>query len=134
MKPLAYIVFLFSIAACSDGELTNMHRLSNGAKLYKANCANCHQEKGEGLARLMPPIMQSDWLLANTKELPCIIKNGNKQPLLVNGVVYKQPMPSFSYLTDSEINDICIYVAQKFGNYSFEEAELMFSDSLISCN
>ncbi len=134
MKHLVLIVFFFSIAACSDGELTNMHRLNNGAKLYKTNCANCHQEKGEGLARLMPPIMLSDWLLANMKELPCLIKNGSKQPMLVNGVLYKQAMPSLSHLSDSEVKDICVFVAQKFGNLTFEQANVMFSDSLNSCN
>ena len=126
--------FLLFIGACSDGELTDMHRLSNGAKLYKLNCANCHQENGEGLARLMPPLLKSDWLRNNTSELPCLIKKGNNQKMIVNGVLYNQAMPSLAHLSDSEVNDICVYVAQKFGDFTFERADSMFSDSLISCN
>jgi mono/diheme cytochrome c family protein len=134
MNKIVFGFFLLFFVACSEGELTDMHRLSNGAKLYKMNCANCHQEKGEGLARLMPPIMLSDWLLANMKELPCLIKNGSKQPMLVNGVLYKQAMPSLSHLSDSEVKDICVFVVQKFGDITLEQADTMFSDSLNSCN
>ena len=134
MKQIVIAGFLLFIGACSDGELTDMHRLSNGAKLYKLNCANCHQENGEGLARLMPPLLKSDWLRNNTSELPCLIIKGNNQKMIVNGVLYNQAMPSLAHLSDSEVNDICVYVAQKFGDFTFERTDSMFSDSLISCN
>lgn len=134
MRNYITICFCFLLLACSDNELADMHRLSNGAKLYKMNCANCHQENGEGLAKLMPPLLKSDWFENNIKELPCLIKNGNKGPIQVNGLVYTQPMPGIGHLTDSEIKDIAVYVAQKFGNTTWEQADSIFSEPLNSCN
>lgn len=135
MKPLFFIIGLCLIlASCTDGELTDMHRLSNGAKIYKLNCANCHQENGEGLAKLMPPLLNSDWFINNTKDLPCLIKQGNKGGITVNGITYKQAMPALSHLSEQELKDVCVYVAQKFGKLTWEQADSVFAKLPKSCN
>ncbi len=134
MRNFIILIFSVFIFACSDNELADMHRISNGAKLYKMNCANCHQENGEGLAKLMPPLLKSDWFEKNIEELPCLIKVGNKGPITVNGLVYTQPMPGFGHLSDSEIKDVSVFVAQKFGNLTWEQADSLFSRPINSCN
>jgi mono/diheme cytochrome c family protein len=134
MKLVTIILLSLVIVACTDSELSDMHRLSNGAKVYKLNCANCHQENGEGLANLMPPLQNSDWFKPNLKELPCLIKHGQKTPMQINGITYKQAMPALKHLSAQEIKDVSVYVAQKFAGLSWEQADSLFSQVPNSCN
>jgi mono/diheme cytochrome c family protein len=100
--------------SCSDSELVNMKELSNGAKIYKNNCANCHQEDGSGLANLIPPLYHSDYLGKHASELPCIITKGMAGEISVNGKSYNMRMAAIHHLTKEELNDLCTYVLQKF--------------------
>ncbi len=134
MKLVTIILLSLVIVACTDSELSDMHRLSNGARVYKLNCANCHQENGEGLAQLMPPLQNSDWFKPNLKELPCLIKHGQNTPMQVNGITYKQAMPALKHLSAQEIKDVSVYVAQKFAGLSWEQADSLFSQVPNSCN
>ena len=88
----------------------------NGAKIYQAYCANCHQSKGEGLARLYPPLAGSDYLLGNIPRAACIIKNGQSGEILVNGVSFNQMMPAVSNLTNLEIAEVVTYISNSWGN------------------
>lgn len=134
MKILIFLLLSMAMVACTDSELSDMHRLSNGAKVYKLNCANCHQENGDGLAKLMPPLQNSDWFKPNLKDLPCLIRNGQKTPMQVNGITYKQAMPAMKHLSNQEIKDVSVYVAQKFAGLSWEQADSLFSQGPNSCN
>lgn len=88
----------------------------NGARIYEANCANCHQSKGEGLARLYPPLAASDYLLENIPRAACIIKNGQSQEIIVNGISFNQMMPAMPSLTNLEIAEVITYVSNSWGN------------------
>ena len=113
-KLLVIVGFLFLIGACSDSELVNMKELSNGAKLYKSHCANCHQEDGSGLANLIPPLKHSDYLKSHAAELPCIITHGLQGEILVNGKMYQMKMVPVKGLKPEDVKDLCTYVLQKF--------------------
>ncbi len=67
-----------------------------GQKLYTMYCANCHQEDGSGLGKLIPPLAGSDYMEENFSESICGIKNGFKGEMRVNGIIYNQAMPSKS--------------------------------------
>lgn len=87
-----------------------------GKRLYITNCSNCHQETGEGLGKLFPPLAQSDYMLADIPRSICIIKNGMEGEVEVNGKTYNQAMPALSRLTPLEIAAISTYIYNSWGN------------------
>ena len=111
---LLALAFMCVFAACSDSELVSMKQLSSGAKLYEQHCSNCHQADGSGLAMLIPPLQQADYLTNNALLLPYLIRNGAAGAMEVNGKIYNQKMPGNAKLSDAEILDICRFVLQKF--------------------
>jgi len=83
---------------------------AEGEVLYKQHCANCHQADGTGLGRLYPPLNQSDYMDQNFLEVICLVKQGKEGELLVNGIMYNQPMKGIPALTDLEIAEIVTYI------------------------
>ena len=121
---LLYCIFL---GACVSpaGEQQGMDRetklkfdqyMVNGARIYQANCANCHQSQGEGLAKLYPPLAGSDYLLENIPRAACIIKNGQFQKITVNGITFNQMMPAMPGLTNLEIAEVITFISNSWGN------------------
>jgi len=88
---------------------------SQGERLYLAHCANCHMEDGAGLAKLIPPLAQSDYLVDNQDLIPCILRHGQEGPIRVNGVEYDQKMPGQKY-TEIQINNMINYINTAWGN------------------
>ena len=82
-----------------------------GEQLYRTHCSNCHQAEGTGLGRLIPPLAQSDYMLADIDRTLCLIKNGLQGEITVNGEAYQQPMPANEALRDLEIaQDSYVYL------------------------
>ena len=90
--------------------------LVQGQQLYAQHCSNCHQEDGEGLAQLIPPLAQSDYMLAAVDRTLCIIKYGLQRPIIVNGQDYQQMMPANLALRDIEVAQIATYIYNTWGN------------------
>jgi cytochrome c551 len=88
----------------------------HGEELYTKNCSNCHQKKGTGLGLVYPPLQGSDYLLKNREEVICLIRNGKKGELIVNGRSFNQVMPPMPSLTDLEIAEIATYIYNTWGN------------------
>lgn len=87
-----------------------------GQQLYLNYCSNCHQEDGSGLKRLIPPLRESDYLLADVSRTVRIIHHGIKGEMTVNGVEYNQPMPGNPQLTPLEIAQISTYIYNVWGH------------------
>jgi len=81
-----------------------------GEVLYKQHCANCHQTDGSGLGQVYPPLNKSDFMYDNFNEVICLIKNGRQGEILVNSVMYNQPMAGIPSLTDLEVAEIATYI------------------------
>ena len=124
----------FLIYSCSDGESGKGQSINNGMALYKTNCSACHQENGAGLASLYPPLNNSDYFKANHGRLPCIIRNGLKGVIQVNGVSYDQQMPGIGSLTPEEITDISNYVMNNFNQMNKYTNVDEVTKALSSCN
>jgi len=90
--------------------------LVEGKRLYNVYCSNCHQKDGQGLARLYPPLRNSDYLLPNKDKVICGMRYGQKGEIIVNGISYNQPMPANLNITDLEIAEIATYVYTEFAD------------------
>ncbi len=107
------IVAILTFAQCSNDD--NVYK--QGKILYTRLCANCHQENGEGLKGLVPPLAKSDYLSAHRTELSCVIKRGLKGNIVVNGVTYgTQEMLGNKDITEFEIANIMNYIGTSWGN------------------
>jgi len=107
--------------------------LIEGKRLYLQHCSNCHQEDGSGLARLYPPIKDSDYLRNNEKNVVCSVKYGQSGEIRVNGIIYNQPMPSNLRLTNLEIAEIMTYIYSTWGGEKIIFTHLEIAQVLDSC-
>jgi mono/diheme cytochrome c family protein len=89
-----------------------------GEILYQNFCANCHMDDGSGLEGLIPPLAGADYLRDPRRQalLPCVIRHGISDTIVVSGVAYAQPMPGAPQLSDFEITNIINYINQAWGN------------------
>lgn len=119
------VIALLASCGSPSGQQTELNRedkikldqyLIQGKELYETYCTNCHQDSGEGLASLYPPLAKSDYLLADIPRAACIIKNGQFKEIVVNGTTYSQMMPGLGHLTNLEIAEILTYVTNSWGN------------------
>lgn len=114
-KVIVLGVLIAVYSSCIDNKFNNATvNLASGYQLYEKNCSNCHQEDGSGLAKLYPPLLNSDFIKNNPTAIDSIIKYGQKGPIMVNGVSYNMAMPSSRKLSDFEIKQIASYVLIKF--------------------
>ena len=72
-------------------------------------------EDGMGLAKLIPPLAQSDYLKDNQETTPCILYHGQKGAITVNGITYNQEMPGKKY-TDVQLTNIINYINNAWTN------------------
>ena len=107
---IAVVLLCFSFFHCEQKPY------QHGKILYSNFCQNCHMEDGSGLAGLIPPLAQSDYLETHQDQLPCIIKHGLEGEIIVNGKSYNQPMSGINQLTEAEIANIINYINSNFGN------------------
>ena len=87
-----------------------------GKILYTNFCENCHMADGSGLKALIPPLAGADFLAKNPDAVPCIIRNGIKGEMTVNGTVYNTEMVGIERLTEFEITNIINYIHTSWGN------------------
>lgn len=110
------------LAQCEE----NTYRI--GERVYKANCANCHMDNGEGLGELIPPIANSDYLKNNRDKLACIVRYGLKDTIIVNGKQYSEQMAGIK-LEDVALVNLLNYIGHSWGNdlkpYTLEEVRTM---------
>lgn len=86
-----------------------------GKEIYAVNCQSCHQENGEGLEGIYPPLAKADFLMADKVRSIRIVLNGASGPMTVNGLTYEGEMPGYP-LTDQEVSDLLNYIRNSFGN------------------
>ncbi|MGP1666010.1 MAG: cbb3-type cytochrome c oxidase subunit II [Rhodanobacter sp.] len=91
---------------------------ANGAALFTAHCAACHQATGEGLPGAFPPLKGN--LAVNdddaTQHMHVVLRG--LHGVNVGGTVYGSPMPPFAgTLSDAQIADIIDYERSSWGNH-----------------
>jgi len=108
------------------GSATREQRIDAGRVLYNGTCSVCHQQDGEGLAGVFPPLANSDYLMADTRRAIEIVLNGLTGPVTVNGSPFNSVMPPMSQLNDDEIANILTYSLNDWGN----EGDVVSSDEV----
>ncbi len=68
-------------------------------------------EDGTGLEKVIPSLVNSDYLKLNQKELPCLIRHGLEMPK--DSMLF---MPGNKKLTAFEISNIINYINTAWGN------------------
>jgi mono/diheme cytochrome c family protein len=89
--------------------------ITRGKEVYNTYCMSCHQEQGEGIDGLYPPIAKSDYLMADKKRSILQVINGATGEMTVNGKVYNTEMLGFD-LSIEETSDVLNYIRNSFGN------------------
>jgi len=78
--------------------------VAHGEKVYKGNCAACHQATGAGMPPTFPALVGSK------------VATGPKAGAITQVLKGKNMMPSFSQLSDDDIAGVLTYVASSRGN------------------
>ena len=107
------------------GTATKGQRVKAGGVLYNGTCSVCHQQNGEGLAGVFPPLAKSDYLMADPRRAIEVVLNGMTGPVTVNGSDFNSVMPPMSQLNDDEIANILTFVLNSWGN---EDGEISSDD------
>lgn len=89
-----------------------------GQRLYAQHCAGCHGEQGQGLARLIPPLAGADYLAKHRAELPCLLRDGQQQVIVVNGVSYHHVMPGNPTLSPAQLTNLLNFLENHWGNHA----------------
>ena len=87
-----------------------------GQRLYAQHCAGCHGDQGQGLARLIPPLAGSDYLADHRAQLPCLLRRGQNEVIVVNGVGYHNIMPGNKALSPAQLTNLLNFVESHWGN------------------
>lgn len=98
-----------------------------GEKVYIAQCAQCHQNEGKGVAGVYPPLAESSWVLGHQEVLARILINGMNGKVLVLGKTYNGNMPAFGpsglNLKPKQIAGVLTYIRQEWGNSASDITE-----------
>lgn len=112
----AFLVVIGLMASCQTEQQIEFNRYySAGAAVYQAHCQNCHGDKGQGLAALIPPLTDTAYLKRNRAVLPCALQLGVSGKITVSGKEFEGQMPA-AQLTPIEIAEVLTYVTNSFGN------------------
>jgi nitrite reductase (NO-forming) len=102
--------------ATTTGTLTLDQQIKAGEVLFKGTCSACHQDKGQGIPDVFPPLAGSDYLVADRERAIGIALNGLTGKVTVNGKTYDSVMPPMSQLNDDEVANILTYALNSWGN------------------
>ncbi len=103
-------------SATASGVLTLEQQIKAGEALYSGTCSTCHQNNGEGIPNVFPPLAKSDFLNADKTRAIQVVLNGLSGPVKVNNMNYNSVMPPMSQLNDDEVANIVTFALNSWGN------------------
>ena len=93
---------------------------ARGEKIFRNNCAVCHQGSGAGVPGVYPPIAGSEWVTEHPQVLARVLINGLNGPIEVMGNKYNGNMPAFGpaglNLNSRDLAGVMTYIRQEWGN------------------
>jgi len=108
---LAVVVLAGAAAASASSGSGDVVALQagDGAAIYQANCASCHQADGSGVAGAFPPLAGNP-AAADADYVRSVVVEGLSGPLEVLGESYNSVMPAVA-LSDGDLDALVEYVA-----------------------
>jgi len=103
---------------------TSEEAIANGEKLFKNNCAVCHQVQNKMVGPALKNVYERrelPWLLNFIKNSQKVIQGGDEYAVNLYNEYGKAVMPSFSYFEDEEIKSILGYIKNQTENPPQEE-------------
>ncbi len=103
----------------SNPEIANLSReiqVERGKQVYMQTCFVCHQPGGEGIPGQIPPLVGSDYLMADKERSIRAVLHGLSGEIIVNGRTYNGIMTPLNYLSDDQVANVLTYVRNSFGN------------------
>lgn len=89
----------------------------DGATVYAATCAACHQADGLGMPEKFPPLVGTDWVLGSEERLVRILLHGLIGDIEVEGETFTGFMPTWGpLLSNDEVAAVLTYVRRSWGN------------------
>ncbi len=120
-KNLPYIIICFSVSVIFGFQKKQKFDLEasvvRGKEVYNTYCMSCHQNEGEGIEDIYPPLAKSDYLMADKKRSITQTLYGITGEIKVNGKTYNSDMIGFD-LSDQEVSDVLNYVRNSFNGKS----------------
>jgi mono/diheme cytochrome c family protein len=90
---------------------------ADGKKVFTTICAACHQQSGEGVEAMFPPLAGSEWATGDEAKLVRIILQGLIGPIEVAGEPFAGAMPGWAdMLKDAEVAAVATYIRNSWGN------------------
>jgi mono/diheme cytochrome c family protein len=90
---------------------------ADGAAVFAARCAACHQASGAGLPGVFPPLAGSEWVAGKGDLVAKIMLHGVQGAITVKGATFNGAMPPFKdQLSDAEIAAVASHVRSQWGN------------------
>jgi mono/diheme cytochrome c family protein len=111
----SFLLLITVIISCNEQDIEFNRYYAAGATVYQTHCQNCHGDKGQGLAALIPPLTDSVYLKANKHLLACYLQNGLKGKINIHGKEFEGEMPA-TVLSPKEMAQVLTYVTNSFGN------------------
>ena len=89
----------------------------DGAAVFSARCASCHQANGLGVPGVFPPLAKSEWVQGDATRLASIVLHGVQGPITVAGSAFNGAMPGFrDQLDDASLAAVATYIRTQWGN------------------
>lgn len=123
MKNFGFSLCLFIlVTGCNSSDKKTTQNMSSeiqdfseGKQVYNDFCMQCHMANGEGVAKVFPPLANSDYLNNNRIESIKGLKYGMSGEITVNGIKYNSVMAAQG-LSNKEIADVMNYITNSWGN------------------
>jgi nitrite reductase (NO-forming) len=96
--------------------LTKDIQIAKGKGVFMQTCFVCHQLNGEGIPGQIPPLANSDYMMADKERSIRGVIFGQSGEITVNGKKYNGTMIPLNYLSDEEVANVLTYARNSFGN------------------
>ncbi len=110
----------------NDKEFAKTYALGQRVFYEEGSCNTCHRENGEGVIRIYPPLVGSEWVTSDPERLTKLTLHGIWGEIQVAGKKYAptQGVPPMTALgnmfTDAEVAAVLTYVRNSWGNDASE--------------
>ena len=105
-----------------DKSFSRAYALGEQVFYEEGSCYTCHRDHGEGIIRVYPPLVGSEWVTGDPDRLMKLTLHGVWGKIRVRGEIFEPakgvpPMTAIgNFFTDAEIAGVLTYVRNSWGN------------------